>query len=219
MTVEQNSSGVKVWDLFIRFFHWSLVVTFVVSYLTEGEYGLHFYSGWYIGTLLLVRMVWGVIGSKYARFSDFVKPPSDILDYTKSLFSEEHQEKTYLGHNPLGGIMVVVMLLSLSFTVVSGVVLYKAEGNNTFDFIGSPVLVEIDEEQREYKEIDDKIKSLKEYREKDYEEHEDEEFWEEIHEFFSNFSLLLILFHVAGVIFSSRRENKNLVKGMITGKK
>jgi cytochrome b len=63
-----TSKSIKVRDLFIRFFHWSMVVTFLTSYLTEGETNLHLYSGWYILLLPSLRVIWGFFGTKHARF-------------------------------------------------------------------------------------------------------------------------------------------------------
>jgi len=212
MTIQENTQASKVWDLFIRFFHWTLVAAFIISYLTEGEYNLHFYSGWYIAILLVSRIIWGLIGSKYARFSDFIKPPSDIIQYVKSLMAGEDDRKTYLGHNPLGGLMVVIMITSLATTAFTGVLLYKTEGNDTFAFLQQPVLQELDEEE------DHEENEHHEYKD-EHEESELGEALEELHEFFANLTLVLILFHVAGVFFTSRHENRNLVKSMLTGKK
>jgi len=123
-----------VWDLFIRIFHWTLVAAFIISYLTEGEVYLHFYSGWYIVILLICRVLWGFIGSKHARFIDFIKAPTEIIDYAKSLRKNDGSIKHYVGHNPLGGLMVVAMLLSLSLTCATGVLLYSEDGKAIFSF-------------------------------------------------------------------------------------
>ncbi len=229
MTTQENTQASMVWDLFIRFFHWTLVAAFIVSYLTEGEYNLHFYTGWYIAILLTLRIIWGLIGTKYARFSDFVKPPSDIIQYVKFLMASEDDGKTYLGHNPLGGLMVIIMLGSLATTTFTGVLLYKTEGNDTFAFLQQPILQEIDEEDdheesehgeyNEHREDNEHKNPATKYNEDEHEESELGEALEELHEFFANLTLLLILFHVAGVFFTSRHENRNLVKAMLTGKK
>jgi len=208
MTIQETAEPRKVWDLFIRFFHWTLVASFLVSYLTEGEYNLHFYSGWYISILIVLRIIWGMVGSKYSRFSDFVKPPTDIIQYVKSLIANE--DKAYLGHNPLGGLMLIIMLTSLSLTSITGVLLYQSEGNEIFSFLQGPILQELDE--------DDEHQESR-YEKESHEESELGEALEELHELFANLTLLLILIHVAGVYFTSRRENRNLVKAMFTGKK
>jgi cytochrome b len=86
-----TSTSIKVWDLFIRFFHWTMVTAFLTNYLTEGETNLHFYSGWYILLLLSLRVILGFFGTKHARFIDFVKPPSEVLKYARMLVFK-HQD-------------------------------------------------------------------------------------------------------------------------------
>ena len=117
---------IKVWDPLVRVFHWTLVSAFFIAYLTEDNLlDLHVYAGYFIGGLLAFRLIWGFVGSRYARFSDFVKRPSEVKAYLKSLLSLH--PKRYLGHNPAGGAMVVALLLSLMMTTVSGIAIYGIE--------------------------------------------------------------------------------------------
>ncbi len=121
-----RSSTVPVWDLPVRLFHWSLAGTFLLAYLT-GENDLeqiHSYLGYTIAGLLLFRLIWGFIGSRHARFADFVPSPGAVLGYFKQAFG--HSGKRYLGHNPAGGAMVVALLLTLMLTALSGMALYGA---------------------------------------------------------------------------------------------
>jgi cytochrome b len=205
-----TSTSIKVWDLFIRFFHWTMVIAFLTNYLTEGETNLHFYSGWYILLLLSLRVIWGFFGTKYARFIDFVKPPSEVLKYVRMLvFKHQGFNKKHIGHNPLGGLMVIALLLLLTLTCISGVMVYTSEGKRFYDFIEQPLLQDIDEHEQH---LIEKVAG-------NVNEESDEEFWEEIHEFLSNFTLFLILLHIAGVILSSRLQRQNLIKSMIYGRK
>ncbi len=117
---------VKVWDPLVRIFHWSLVSAFFIAYFTEDDLlTLHVYAGYLIGSLLVFRLVWGFIGSRYARFSNFVKPPSVVWAYIKSILTTH--PKRYLGHNPAGGAMVIALLLSLVMVTLSGIALYGIE--------------------------------------------------------------------------------------------
>lgn len=213
-----------VWDLFIRIFHWTLVASFIVSFVTEGENNLHFYSGWYIALLIALRLVWGVIGSQHARFRDFIYAPTEIIEHTKSLLNQTESTKHYRGHNPLGGLMVFGLIASLGATTITGIMLYQTKSNDVFDFMGQPLLAEFEEEKHH------PIKGLDEYESDDSpkhhhddddsnEENHGEEWIEELHEFFANVTLLLILLHIAGVVLTSRLQGENLVKAMITGKK
>jgi cytochrome b len=114
-----------VWDPLVRLFHWSLVSAFFIAYFTEDDLlDLHVYAGYLIAGLLVFRLVWGIVGSRHARFSDFVKRPSEVWAYLKSLLTRH--PKRYLGHNPAGGAMVIALLLSLVLTTVSGIAIYGA---------------------------------------------------------------------------------------------
>ena len=196
-----------VWDIAIRVFHWSLVVTFIVAYLTgDDESELHIYAGYIILALIIFRVIWGFIGSQHARFKDFIYSPSEIVHHAKGLLSWNVKSTT--GHNPLGGLMVIALLLTLIMTVISGFKVYGIEGNgplaqaNTSYFISSA-----------------NASSPSEFEDKDNKDSDEEEWWEEVHEFLSNLMVLLIVFHIIGVIVSSKIENENLVKAMITGYK
>lgn len=198
---------VKVWDLSIRIFHWSLVASFTIAYLSGDELEtLHAWFGYLIIALILFRIVYGFVGSKYARFSDFIYSPATVVSYVKTLFSGS--SKHYLGHNPAGGWMIVVLLIGLVVSSWSGLKAYAVEGHgplaaNDIAFV-SNAYADSDHDRN-----DKASKSG---------EHEDE-FWEEIHEFSVNFTLLMVFIHVAGVVVASRIHKENLVKAMITGKK
>ncbi|MEJ2309860.1 MAG: cytochrome b/b6 domain-containing protein [Gammaproteobacteria bacterium] len=117
------SERVKVWDPLVRIFHWALVLSFFVAYFTEDELMTpHLWAGYLITALLAIRIVWGFIGTRHARFNDFVYSPGVIIDYIRKMFSRS--ERRYVGHNPAGGAMVVLIMLSLLNTVISGIALY-----------------------------------------------------------------------------------------------
>jgi cytochrome b len=113
---------VKVWDLPVRLFHWSLVLLVVVSFAT-GKIGgnwleWHLKSGYCILALVLFRIVWGLMGSQTARFSDFVHGPKRVLGYARSLLGGT--TPFHAGHNPMGGLMIVLMLILLLVQAVTG---------------------------------------------------------------------------------------------------
>ena len=121
--------AIEVWDLWIRLFHWGLVLAVLVSFYTTKTDGapflfpieVHAQAGYLVLGLLVFRWLWGVLGSAYARFSTFLYPPSKTFAYSKALLTR--QTSAYASHNPLGGWMVMIMLLSLSFQAVSGLFL------------------------------------------------------------------------------------------------
>jgi cytochrome b len=119
--------SVTVWDLFVRTFHWSLVAAFAVGWATaESLPHLHQQAGYFIGLLLALRLVWGLIGSRYARFREFLAPPAQVLRYLRSLLTTRPLH--YVGHNPVGGWMIVAILGTLAVTVATGWTLGSGEG-------------------------------------------------------------------------------------------
>lgn len=113
---------VKVWDLFVRVFHWSLATLFVVAYATGDEIEkVHIAAGYTIAGLLTLRIVWGFVGPRHARFSSFVRPPREVLAYLRdvALF----RAPRYVGHNPAGGAMIVALLVGLTATCVTGIMM------------------------------------------------------------------------------------------------
>ncbi len=107
---------VKVWDLLVRVGHWSIVIGIVAAWFTRGKW--HEWIGYAVLAIIAVRIVWGLIGSRYARFTQFVHSPEATLDYGKQILA--HQEPRHLGHNPLGGWMIVALLVTLAGVCVTG---------------------------------------------------------------------------------------------------
>lgn len=119
--VQALPTRILVWDIPTRIFHWSLVLCFVIAYLTsESEHWQlwHVTAGYVFGALLLFRLVWGLVGSRYARFSDFVCGPKRLLTYLRSLLS--CHPANYTGHNPAGGWAILGMLGLGLLTVLTG---------------------------------------------------------------------------------------------------
>jgi len=172
LSMQHEQGRVLVWDPFVRMFHWSMVLAYVVVWLSAEEWAwLHDQTGYFILVLIGLRVLWGLIGTRHARFGNFLYSPGRTLAYLKKLRSGRPQR--YLGHNPAGAWMVVVLLLVLSVTGASGL-LIGAGGH---------------------------------------------EFWEDLHEGLANVSLLVVCFHLAGVLISSLLHSENLVRAMCTGVK
>ena len=116
MSDENISKKIHVWDIPVRLFHWSLVALFCFSFYSGKTGGFelmdyHMYSGYTVLTLIIFRILWGFFGGRYARFSHFIQSPGKIAKYLGSL--KNATEKTTIGHNPAGGLSVVIMLLLL----------------------------------------------------------------------------------------------------------
>ena len=113
---------IRVWDLPIRLFHWALAILIVTAVVTQKIGGnameWHFLAGYATLTLLLFRIIWGVIGTRYARFADFFHAPGTIIAYLQA--AKNGIEKTYHGHNPLGSLSVFALLGVILLQAVSG---------------------------------------------------------------------------------------------------
>ncbi|KPK12247.1 MAG: cytochrome B [Acidithiobacillales bacterium SG8_45] len=183
----RDTGKVKVWDPVVRIFHWALVASFTIAYLSEEDFlSIHTWAGYIVIGLLVVRFIWGFAGTKYARFSDFVYRPKTISQFLKDTIV--FKARRYLGHNPAGGAMVVLLMISLLITTFTGLVVYGAEEQ------AGPLAHWFSASHSIWGEIA-----------------------EEMHEFFANFTLLLVLVHVAGVMVESLIHKENLVSAMITG--
>lgn len=106
----------KVWDPFVRAAHWCLVASVAAAWFTSKE--LHEWLGYVALGIVALRIVWGGIGPNYARFRQFVLGPAATLAYAKSVAARA--EPRYLGHNPLGGWMIVALLGTAAATCASG---------------------------------------------------------------------------------------------------
>jgi len=105
-----KSDHILVWDIGVRLFHWSLVASFATAYFTQAdEYDLHLYAGYSVLGLLAFRIIWGFAGTRYARFSSFLFRPGVVLDYVRNMINL--RPPRCLGHNPAGGVMILLLLL------------------------------------------------------------------------------------------------------------
>jgi len=182
----RNPSTVKAWDPLVRVFHWSLVFFFLLAFVTEDDWmNLHVWAGYAASMLIGFRLLWGLIGTRNARFLTFVKSPAFVKRHLRDMLSMKPPH--YLGHNPVAAVMVVALLVSITLVAFSGMVLIASEGQGP---LAGTLFAGLNGEAIE-----------------------------EIHEFFANFTLLLVFAHVAGVVVSSFMEGENLVRAMITGRK
>ena len=114
-----ESDAVRVWDPVVRIFHWGLVTCMALSFMSaEQSSDAHQALGYAIAALLGLRIVWGLFGTHYARFSQFVRSPRKVLTYLRDVLAAK--ETRYLGHNPAGGAMVLALLLLIAGTAMTG---------------------------------------------------------------------------------------------------
>jgi cytochrome b len=197
----QCTNQIKVWDFPTRFFHWSLVLGVALCWLSIDMRWLtvHKYTGMYILFLLIFRIIWGVVGAKTARFTDFVTWPSHALTYLKSSLASNKQDSTsdnipgikldkneyHTGHNPAGGWMVIAMILLLLSQVISGLL-----ANDDIGFSG-PLADLVTKENSDWAT--------------------------QIHSILFDGILLLIWLHIVAVFFYYLVKLQNLIRAMITG--
>lgn len=118
----ETTGTVRVWDSVVRMFHWTLAATFAIAWLTGDELkSLHEAAGYTIAGLLGVRIVWGIIGTRHARFSDFIYRPSAVVGYVTD--TARLKAKRYIGHNPAGGAMVVALIVTIGGICATGIMM------------------------------------------------------------------------------------------------
>jgi cytochrome b len=120
-----------VWDAPVRVFHWLMVLSFAVAYLTaESERWrlVHVTAGYTMAGLVAFRVLWGLVGTRHARFTDFVRGPRAVLGYFKSIVSRDPEH--HAGHNPAGALAIVALLLLAVVTTASGWATYNELGGH-----------------------------------------------------------------------------------------
>jgi cytochrome b len=205
---DSQDRQVKVWDPLVRIFHWSLVALFLFTYVGgEEESALHVWAGYAVLALVALRTLWGFVGTHHARFGDFVRGPAGIIGYAKDLVLL--RPKRYLGHNPLGGAMIMAMLVALIATGATGLTLQETRaGGGVFASAAATA----------YAAVPAPISSARAHDDK-HENGRGEEWLEEMHEFLAHFMLLLVVMHIAGVALGSAIHRENLVRAMFSGRK
>ena len=213
MREKQPALEVPVWDPLVRVFHWMLVVSFFIAYLTEDEFlTLHVWAGYLVGGLVVLRILWGFVGKRHARFADFVYPPRTVWSYVLDMLL--FRSRRYLGHSPAGGAMVLALLVCLAGTVWTGLELYAVEEGKgplaASVATGFPYPVGAAAADSGNREDD---------RDVSRDGRGDDEFWEDIHEALANFTLFLVILHIGGVLLASTVHRENLTRSMVTGRK
>lgn len=200
---------VSVWDPVVRFGHWALVVAFAVAYLTaEEESGspdfLHVWGGYVVGAIVVVRVLWGFVGTKYARFSDFICSPFAALRYLLDLMAG--RARRYVGHSPAGGAMVMVLLACLAGTVATGIVAYGERGQGPLAADGAVITAVGHAEENEAGGGEAKGA-------------EGKSIVGELHGALANITLAVVVLHIFGVGLASYAHRENLFAAMVSGKK
>jgi cytochrome b len=165
---------------------------------------------------VLVRLIWGFVGPKHARFDDFAYGPASAARYLRELI--RFKARRYIGHSPAGALMIFLLLICLGATTVSGIAVLAIEEN------AGPLAPWLGPGDAMKKAMPDlSLFTAPAHASEDEEEEEEEEENEsvlgEFHEFISEFTMLLIILHIAGVALASAVTRENLARAMVTGRK
>jgi cytochrome b len=200
-----------VWDPIVRYGHWALVAAFAIAYLSAEEEGgtpheLHVWGGYVVGAIVVLRILWGLVGPTYARFSDFVCGPIAAIRYFIDLL--RGRARRYLGHSPAGGAMVIALLVCLAGAVATGVVAYGERGKGPLAADGTVMTTVAHAEENKATGVGEAEgaeggKSIV----------------GEVHGVLANLTLALVVLHVLGVGLASYAHRENLVGAMVSGRK
>jgi cytochrome b len=114
-----STALVRVWDPFVRVFHWGLVASCLVAWLSADDpRWLHLWAGYAALALIVLRIFWGVVGTRHARFASFVRGPRTTLEYVAAIATG--REARFIGHNPAGGAMIVAMVIGMLALCITG---------------------------------------------------------------------------------------------------
>ncbi len=187
---EITAKPILTWDLPLRIFHWSMVVTVIIAavtgYFLEGwALYFHVYAGYGIGCLLSFRLIWGFIGSYYSRFNSYPLGIKDVISHSKNIISGKHN--IHRGHNPIGAWMIILLLSCLILLILTGMIVLAGQENQG-PFANS---------------IGYKLG----------------EFNEDIHEIIANILIFAIAIHISGVLVENFAFNNPIIRAMITGRK
>jgi cytochrome b len=178
-----------VWDVPVRLFHWFLVTSILMLFIT-GKLGGNYMEwhkkiGFFVIGLIAFRIVWGFVGSYQARFKNFVRGPAAVIGYAKSLFKKDSPH--YLGHNPMGALSVLALIAAVGFQTFTGL------------FSNDDIMLEGPYASMVSKAFSDQMTSL--------------------HHLNSNVILVLIGLHLSAIVFYAVFKKEQLIEAMLTGKK
>ena len=208
MASPQTRSHVTLWDPIVRITHWgSAGIVLTNALVTKGGSVPHVYLGWGLMALLLLRLVWGGLGPREARFSAFPPNPFAALRHLRDLVAGRVRE--YPSHNPAGALMVYAFWAMLALVVATGLVMTGG---------ATPMQVALDKAAVESGDWSVLIK------ESDAESSDEDEGGfrdgaEEVHEVAANLLLFLAALHVAAVLLESRALRRSLVAPMLLGER
>ncbi|MEN0652463.1 MULTISPECIES: cytochrome b/b6 domain-containing protein [Hyphobacterium] len=219
-------ASVKVWDPVVRIGHWVIVIGVFTAYFSGDDWqGIHVWAGYAVAAAVLIRIAWGLFGTRHARFASFVRGPGAAASYLRGLVSGKAER--HAGHNPAGAVMILLLLASLAGTTGTGMALYAVEEGRgpLAGFIamapedGAQANASSEAPRAADRDDDDDEHGVRGESGEHEEGGEGGEWLEGLHKFFVYLTLTLAGLHVIGVIASSLAHGENLVRSMVTGRK
>ncbi len=210
MSSRMTENWVKVWDPLVRYGHWVLAAAFFIAWFSGDDDGyvpdvVHVWAGYTVGIIVAIRLAWGLIGTRHARFIDFLYGPMAVRQYMIDLIHS--RARRYLGHSPAGAAMVFALLLSLSGTVATGLVAYGYSGMGPL--AGAPAVTSARADDSKRRPEHASAPSGK----------REDTLVGDLHGLLGNVTLGLVILHILGVGLASFVHRENLVLSMLTGRK
>lgn len=191
----------------MRITHWGVAAAIVANGLaTEEGSAFHVWIGYAAGALLLLRLLWGFIGPREARFSAFPPSPRAALGHVRDIAAG--RRTSHRSHNPLGALMVYALWGTLAVVVVTGIAMSGPPSISTLPVAPASMVGESSHEADEDEQEDAGERG---------DGGEGGEMIEEIHEAAANLLFLLAALHLAGVAFETRRSGPQVVRAMVGG--
>lgn len=216
-----ETSPRRRWDPVVKLTHWSIVLAVLANAIvTEEGSNAHIWVGYALAAILGLRLLWGLIGPAEARFTAFPFSPSRAIAHIRDI--REGRKSEHRSHNPLGALMVYAIWSCLLVMIATGVAMAglprtterHEHGRTMPASYGSSTAVQ-EAAERKGSDGDAELRSGGERREGG-EEHEEGPLTE-IHETAANLLYVLILLHIAGVVFETRRSGRQVVLAMLPG--
>ena len=212
MSTTGQKAWIQVWDPVVRYGHWALVAAFAVAYLSaEEESGgpdqLHVWGGYAVGIIVALRVLWGLVGTRHARFSDFAYSPITALRYLADML--RGHARRYVGHSPAAAVMIAALLFCLAATVGTGLVAYGDSGKGPLANARDVVTAQAHAEEGEGRSESDAVRRGE----------GGSGIVGDLHGTLANITLGLVILHILGVGLASVVHRENLVGAMFSGRK
>lgn len=203
------------WDPVVKLTHWTIVGAILANgVITEEGSNPHIWVGYALAATLALRLIWGVIGPAEARFAAFPPSPGRALAHLREIAQGRRTE--HASHNPLGALMVYAIWSTLAVIIITGVLMANAPAEAKSPVAAQPAAEAgaVRNQALEHEEIGEEAEEHE-----GAEGHGEEGPLAEVHETAVNLLYVLIVLHIAGVVFETRRSGRRIVLAMLPGRR